>query len=154
TDAALTPPIAREVCERTSSAAVVEGSIASLGSQYILSFLARNCSTGAILDREQEQVARKEEVLNSLTQMASRFRARAGESLASIEKLQTPLIEATTPSLEAFRNYSAAWKIVGSANPPAAVPLLKRALELDPNFAMAYALLGRVYSNTQQPDLA
>jgi len=153
-DAALTPAIAREVCERTSSTAVLEGSIASLGSQYILSVTARNCSTGEILDREQVQVARKEDVLNSLTQMAGRFRARLGESLASVQKVQTPLMEATTPSLEAFRDYAAAWKIQTSADPAGAVPLLQRAIQLDSNFAMAYALLGTVYGSTFQRDLA
>jgi tetratricopeptide (TPR) repeat protein/predicted Ser/Thr protein kinase len=153
-DAALTPAIAREVCERTLSAAMLEGSIANLGSQYILSVAARNCSTGEILDREQAQVARKEDVLNSLTQMAGRFRARVGESLASVQKFQTPLIEATTPSLEAFRSYAAAWKISTSADPAGAVPLLQRAIQLDANFAMAYALLGTVYGSTFQRDLA
>jgi serine/threonine protein kinase/predicted Zn-dependent protease len=153
-DTSLTPAVAKDVCERTSSAAVLEGAVAKLGSQYILSFAARNCTTGNILYRAQEQVTRKEDVLNSLAQIAGRFRARAGEPIASVEKLQTPLFQATTPSLEAFRVYSAAVKIGASADPAGAVPLLQRAVQLDPNFATAYAVLGRIYSNTQQRDLA
>jgi eukaryotic-like serine/threonine-protein kinase len=153
-DAVLTASLAKEVCERTSSAAVLDGSIASLGSRYILNFTARNCRTGDVLDREQTQLASKEDVQNALTQIAGRFRARAGEALATIEKLHTPLIDATTPSLEAFRNYSAAWKIHTSQDQAAAIPLLQRAIQLDPNFAMAYALLGTVYGSSLQRELA
>ncbi len=146
-DAPLTPEIAKEVCERTASAAVLNGSIASLGNQYVLGLRAKNCRTGDILDEEQVQAARKEDVLNSLSQMASRFRTRAGESLATVQKHEIPLAEATTPSLEAFRAFSAAWRVAYSAGPTAAVPLLKRAIEIDPNFAMAHALLGRKYGD-------
>jgi serine/threonine protein kinase len=99
-DAPLTSEIAREICERTASAAVLEGSVASLGSQYVLGLRARNCRTGNVLDEEQAQAARKEDVLNALSQIASKFRTRVGESLATVEKHDTPLAEATTPSLE------------------------------------------------------
>src|SRR6202041_3189590 len=100
-DARLTPAIAREICERTSSAAVLDGSIASLGSQYVLGLRAKDCKSGKVLAEEQVQAARKEDVLNALSQIASRFRTHLGESLATVEKHNTPLAEATTPSLEA-----------------------------------------------------
>ena len=105
-DARLTPDVARVVCVRTGGAAVLEGSIAALGSQYVLGLRATNCATGDILADEQAQAARKEDVLSTLSQMATRFRTRVGESLATIERYSTPL-EATTPSLEALQAYSA-----------------------------------------------
>ncbi len=105
-DARLTSEVAQQICERTASAAVLEGSIASLGSQYVLGLRARNCNTGNILDQEQVQAARREDVLNSLSQIARKFRTRLGESLATVEKHSTPLAEATTSSLEALKAYS------------------------------------------------
>ena len=153
-DARLTPELAREICERTGSAAVLEGSIASLGSQYVLGLRAKNCRTGDVLDEEQVQAARKEDVLNALSQMASRFRTRVGESLTTVEKHNTPLAEATTPSLEALKAYSAGWKIHTSSGATAALPLFKRAMEIDPDFAMAHASLGRKYADLDESDLA
>lgn len=102
-DALLTPELARQICERTGSAAVLEGSFASLGSQYVLGLRAKNCRTEDILDEEQVQAARREEVLNALSKIPSKFRSRAGESLAMVQKHDTPLAEATTPSLEALK---------------------------------------------------
>ena len=102
-DARLTPELAQDVCVRTASAAVLDGSIASLGSQYVVALRARNCSTGDMLADEQAQAARKEDVLGALSQIAVRFRTRVGESLATIEKHSVPLEEATTPSLEAWK---------------------------------------------------
>ena len=133
-DAPLTPDLAREICERTGSAAVLEGSIASLGSQYVVGLRARNCRTGDILDDEQAQAMRKEDVLNALTQIASKFRSRVGESLSTIQQHDTPLAEATTPSLEALEAYSLAWKVHSSSGATAALPLFRRATEIDPNF--------------------
>jgi len=153
-DAPLASDTAREVCERTGSAAVLEGSIASLGSQYVLGLRAKNCRTGEILDEEQVQATRKEDVLNALSQIASRFRSRIGESLATVKKHDIPLQEATTPSLEALKAYSEAWKIASSTGPADAVPLLQRAIHLDPNFAMAHAFLGRVYGDIWEPVLS
>jgi eukaryotic-like serine/threonine-protein kinase len=153
-DTRLTPEIAREVCERTASAAVLDGSIASLGSQYVLGLRANACRTGDILDAEQVQAARKEDVLNSLSHIASRFRTRVGESLATVEKYDTPLAEATTPSLEALKAYSAGWKVFSSMGHAAALPLFKRAVELDSKFAMAHASLGRMYSGIEEPALS
>src|SRR5262250_3565352 len=100
-DARLTPEIAREICERTTSTAVLDGSIASLGSQYVLGLRAKDCRSGDVLAEEQAQAARKEDVLNVLGQIASKFRTRVGESLATVARHNTPLAEATTPSLEA-----------------------------------------------------
>jgi eukaryotic-like serine/threonine-protein kinase len=154
-DARLTTELAREICERTTAAAVLDGSIASLGSQYVLGLRAKNCRTGDVLDEEQAQAARKEDVLNALSQIASKFRTRVGESLATVEKHSTPLAEATTSSLDALKAYSAAQKILFSANNlAAAVPLLKRAIEIDPKFAMAYASLGFNYGLMGEPVLS
>jgi serine/threonine protein kinase len=153
-DARLTPELAQEVCTRTSATAALEGSIASLGSQYVLGLRARNCRTGDDIDDEQTQAARKEDVLNALGQMASKFRRRAGESLATVEKHSTPLEEATTPSLEALKAYSAAMKVGFSTGLGDAVPLLNRAIEIDPKFAMAYASLGLNYSNLGESALS
>ena len=147
-DQRLTPDVAKEVCERSGGAAVLEGSIASLGSQYVLGLRAKNCRTGDVIDDQQMQAAKKEDVLTVLGRIASRFRTRAGESLASVKQLETPLVEATTPSLEALKLYSAAWKLGLSPDPSAAEPLLQRAIEIDPQFAMAYAFLGRIYGDT------
>jgi eukaryotic-like serine/threonine-protein kinase len=153
-DARLTPEVSREICERTASAAVLDGSIASLGSQYVLGLRARSCRTGDVLDEEQVQAARKEDVLNALSQIASKFRTRLGESLTTVEKHDTPLAEATTPSLEALKAYSAALKVLFSAGPEAALPLFKRAAEIDPQFAMAQAYLGRVYDDVGESPLS
>ena len=141
-DARLTPAVAREICERTSSAAVLDGSIASLGTKYVLGIRAKNCRTGDVLAEEQGQAARKEDVLNVLSQVASKFRARLGESLITVEKHNTSLETATTSSLEALKAYSTAMQVSFSSGFVDALPLLKRAVEIDPKFAMAYALWG------------
>ena len=146
-DTRLTPEIAREICVRTASAAVLDGSIASLGSQYVLGLRAEDCRTGDVLAEEQVQAARKEDVLNALGQIASKFRTRVGESLITVKKHDTPLAQATTPSLEALKAYSAGWKASFSTGSAAAIPFLKRAIEIDPNFASAYAALGRMYGD-------
>ncbi len=152
-DARLTPELAHEVCERTASAAVLDGSIANLGSQYVLGLRAKNCRTGDVLDEEQVEVARKEDVLNALTQIASKFRTRVGESLVTVEKHDTPLAEATTPSLEALKAYSMGWKVVASPGGDAAVPFFKHAVEIDPKFAIAYASLGLMYGSSGETEL-
>jgi DNA-binding winged helix-turn-helix (wHTH) protein/tetratricopeptide (TPR) repeat protein len=153
-DTQLTPPVARGVCERTGSAAVLEGSIAPLGSQYVLTLQAKSCRTGEVLDQEQVQAAKKEDVLSALSQIAGRFRNRVGESLTTIQEHNTPLAEATTPSLEALEAYSAGWKLHTSNGAMAALPLLKRAVEIDPNFAVAQATLGREYADLDESDLS
>ena len=153
-DARLTPEVSREICERTASAAVLDGSIANLGSRYVLTLRAKDCRSGDVLREEQVQATRKEDVLNALTQIASRFRTRVGESLAQVERHNTPLEEATTSSLDALKAYSTARKIVSSTGAPAAVPLFNRATELDPNFAMAHAWLGRLYDDVGESVLS
>jgi serine/threonine protein kinase/tetratricopeptide (TPR) repeat protein len=153
-DARLTPDIAHDVCVRTASAAVLEGSVAMLGSQFVLGLRATNCATGAILADEQAQATRKEDVLGTLSQMASRFRTRVGESMATIEQHSTPLEEATTPSLEAWKAFSIASNAYYSRDAAAALPLFERAVAIDPGFALAYARLGIHYSNVQESTLA
>jgi serine/threonine protein kinase/tetratricopeptide (TPR) repeat protein len=153
-NATLTPETAQEVCVRTASAAVLEGSIASLGTQYVLGLRATNCSTGDTLADEQAQAARKEDVLSALSQIATRFRTRVGESLATIEKHSTPLEEATTSSLDALSAYSAASKAVASNGWLKALPLLERAITLDPDFALAHAQVGFGHSVMGESALA
>lgn len=152
-DAPLTPDLARDICERTASAAVLEGSITSLGSQYVVALRAKNCRTGDVLDEEQVQAAKKEDVLNALSQIAVKFRTKVGESLATIEKYSTPLPEATTTSLEALKAYSMAWKVHSRSAPSDTIALNKRAVELDPNFASAHAFLGRTYGQLGETEL-
>ena len=131
-EARLTLEVAQQICERTASAAVLEGSIARVGSQYVLGLRATNCNTGNILDQEQTVAARREDVLNSLSQIARKFRTRAGESLATVEKHSTPLAEATTSSLEALKAYSTGLKVVLSSGTAAGIPFFRRAVEIDP----------------------
>ena len=150
-DARLTPDIAQGVCVRTGSAAVLEGSIAALGSQYVLGLRATDCTTGDILADEQAQAARKEEVLRTLSQIATRFRTRVGESLATIEKHSMPLAEATTLSLEALKTYNAAMTEFAW---PRRMPLLQRAVALDPEFASAHAQMAFGYSQSGESALA
>jgi tetratricopeptide (TPR) repeat protein len=107
-----------------------------------------------VIDEEQMQAARKEDVLNTLSRIASRFRGRAGETLATVDKLDTPLAEATTPSLEALKVYSMAFKVLTASGSAAAVPLYQRAIEIDPQFAMAYAMLGRLYGDIAESNLS
>ena len=153
-DVRITPAIAREICVRTGSAVALDGSISSLGSQYVLGLNAKDCHTGAVLVEDQVQVARKEDVLTALSQMAGKFRTQAGESLATVEKHNTPLAEATTSSLDALKAYSEGWKVSHTIGEAASVPFFKRAIEVDPNFAAAYAALGLMYGSSGEPDLA
>jgi DNA-binding winged helix-turn-helix (wHTH) protein len=150
TDARLTPALAREVCQRMAGAAVLEGSIARLGGQYVLGLRATNCSTGETLDAQQVQAAKKEEVLQALGQIASRFRTRVGESLASVSSLDTPLAEATTSSLEALKALGEANNVLNAKGSTASIPFFQRAIALDPEFALAHAALGRVYGDVGQ----
>lgn len=150
----LTSDVARGICERTGSIAVLEGSIAPIGTQYVLQLQAKNCRTGEVLDQEQIQAAKKEDVLNALDQIAGHFRKRVGESLATIQQRNTPLAEATTPSLEALEAYSTGWKLHTTVGTIAALPFMQRAVEIDPNFALAHATLGREYANIDEFDLS
>lgn len=152
-DARITPELGREVCARAGGGALLDGSIAKLGSEYVVGLRAIDCRDGAILDEEQAQAARKEDVLNALTQIASRFRTRVGESLAAIQEHNTALAEATTPSLEALKAYSTGRKLLTSTD-NAALPFFQRSIALDPNFAMAYAYIGRIYGNMGEAELS
>lgn len=151
-DSRLTPELAREVCQRTDSAATLDGSIASLGSQYVITLHATNCATGDILDTEQVQAARKEDVLGALSTVASSLRSRLGESIASVKSLDTPLDEATTSSLDALKAFSEADRLGNESGSAAAIPLEQRAVELDPKFATAWAMLGRLYGDVGQEE--
>ncbi|HXJ92493.1 MAG TPA: serine/threonine-protein kinase [Terriglobia bacterium] len=147
-DARLTQRLAREVCQRTASAATIEGSVASLGSQYVLGLKALNCHSGDLLAEEQVAADGKEQVLKALGEAATRVREKLGESLASVEKYDVPPENVTTPSLEALQAYSLGYQAqIVKDDWPAAVPLFQRAISLDPNFAMAYARLGTNYNN-------
>ncbi len=144
--ARLDSEVAQEICERTGGAAVLEGSIARVGSQYVLGFRAKDCSSGNILDQQQAVAAKREDVLNCLSQIARKFRTRVGESMAMVQRHSTPLAEASTPSFDAIKAYSAGMKaLLASGNFAPAVPFFRRAVEIDPAFAMAHAQLGFAY---------
>ncbi len=141
----LNAEIAREVCQRTESKAVLAGSISSLGTEYIVGLNALDCRTGDQLAQEQAQAARKEEVLNALDKAATKLRAKLGESLTTVQQFDTPIFEATTPSLEALKAFSLGQKVLLEKSGFDAIPFFKRAIELDPNFAIAYSQLGTVH---------
>jgi serine/threonine protein kinase/Tfp pilus assembly protein PilF len=144
--ARLTPELTREICQRTASAATIEGSISSLGSQYVLGLKAVNCRTGDLLSEEQLTANGKEQVLEALGKAASELRGKLGESLASLQKYDALPQNVTTPSLEALQAYGLAFRTMDVTNDYiAAIPLLERAINLDPNFAMAYLMLGEAY---------
>ena len=149
----LTANVTREVCQRTGSKAMLTGSIAGLGSQYVIGLKAVNCDTGDVLAEAQEQAAGKEAVLKALDAAAVSLRGRLGESLISVQKFDVP-IEATTSSLEALKNYSIGITAMHEKGDAAAIPFLKRAIELDPTFPLAYAALGNSYGNLNQRSLA
>jgi len=151
-DARLTPELARDLCQRTASAAVLDGSIASLGSEYVLGLRATNCHTGDILGEEQVRATGKEQVLTALDKAAAKLREKLGESAKSLQTFDTPLEQATTPSLEALQAYSLGRKTFYTKGEAAALPFLKRAVELDPNFAMAYRALA-ANGSLDQPNL-
>ncbi len=144
----LTDDIARQVCERTSSTATLNGSIAQIGSQYSLILKAINCATGATIASTEVQAADKNHVLGALTQVATDMRRKLGESLRSVQKYNAPVEQATTASLDALKAYSLGLEALSARNdPPAAIPHFQQAIALDPNFAMAYAGLGTAYNN-------
>ena len=147
----LTPDVARELCERAGSTASVAGSIASLGSEYVVGLKALNCQNGYTLAQEQITAASKEKVLDALGDAASKLRAELGESLTSVQKFDTPLEQATTSSLEALQAYSLGLRANYEKGAAAAMPYHQRAIELDPNFAMGYRAVGYDYYDLSQP---
>jgi DNA-binding winged helix-turn-helix (wHTH) protein/tetratricopeptide (TPR) repeat protein len=146
----LTPEVARELCQRAGSKAYVAGSIGSLGSEYVLGLKAVNCQNGDTLAQEQVTAASKEKVLDALGEAASKLRAGVGESLATLQKFDVPLVQATTSSLEALKALSLGRKASDEKGPAAALPYDQRAIELDPNFAMAYRSMGIDYTNLSE----
>ena len=146
-DTKLTPDVARELCQRAGSKAYLAGSIASLGSQYVLGLKAVNCQSGDPLAEQQVTAASKEKVLDALGEGASKLRGELGESLATVQKFDVPLSEATTTSLEALKAYSLGVKGASEKGPAAALPYGQRAIELDPNFAMGYDAVGSDYTS-------
>jgi serine/threonine protein kinase/Tfp pilus assembly protein PilF len=150
----LTPEVTREVCIRTGSKAMLSGSIAGLGSHYVLGLKAVNCETGDVLAETQEQTADREGVLKALDAAAVSMRSKLGESLSTVQKYATPLREATTSSLEALRIYSLGMKTVSMKGPTAALPFFKRTVELDPAFAEAYAGISSSYAQLGEQERA
>jgi len=151
-DERVTGSVAREICEREHIKAMLSGSIATLGSQYVVALDATNCATGDSLAREQVTAASKEAVLPAVGKAASNLRGKLGESLASIQKFDTPVTEATTSSLEALKAYAAADQMRNGGSEAESIPLFQRAIDLDPNFAMAHARLAAVYLNLGEED--
>jgi eukaryotic-like serine/threonine-protein kinase len=149
----VTREVADEICLRTGSKALLSGSISRLGSQYMVGLEAVNCGSGDTLAKEQAEASTKEDVVKALGIVASSLRTRLGESLASVQKFDVP-IEATTPSLEALKTFSMGVTSQTEKGDAEAIPFFKRAIEIDPNFAMAYARLGISYANLGQPSLA
>jgi len=146
----VTPALAREICQRTASKAMLTGSIAALGSQYVIGLKAVDCQTGDTLAEAQQQAPSKETVLKALDTAAASMRGRLGESLSSVQRYGTPLAEATTPSLEALKAYSLGRKMAYAKGTAAALPFFKGAVELDPNFAMAYRAMSIAYINLNE----
>ncbi len=153
-DTKLTPEVTRELCQRAGSKAYLAGSIASLGSQYVLGLKAVNCQSGDPLTEEQVTAASKEKVLDALGEAASKLRTELGESLATVQKLDVPLSEATTSSLEALKAYSLGRKAQNEKGPAGALPYDQRSIELDPNFAVGYLAVGNDYSSLGEPGRA
>jgi tetratricopeptide (TPR) repeat protein len=142
-DERLTQDVTREVCQRAGSKAFLIGTISSLGTHYVIGLKGLNCRTGDGLASEQVEADSREHVLKALSESATSMRKKLGESLATIQKYDAP-VEVTTPSLEALKAYSLGMKTWHQKGETAALPFFRRAVELDPKFAMAYARLGRV----------
>ena len=150
----LTPDVASDLCQRAGGKAYISGSIANLGSQYVIGLDAINCKTGDPLAQEQVTAENKEHILKALDEAATKLREKLGESLSTVEKFDAPLDQATTPSLEALKALSVGIKTLQEKGSAAAIPFFNHAIELDPNFAAAYGALGISYSNLREPGLA
>ena len=150
----VTSDVARDLCQRAGAKAYVAGTIGSLGSQYVISLDAINCKTGDTLVQQQVAADGKEHVLRALGEVATKLRAKLGESLSTVEKFDIPLDQATTPSLEALKALSLGRTTLQEQGSAAAIPFFNHAIELDPNFAAAYAALGISYSNLREPGRA
>jgi eukaryotic-like serine/threonine-protein kinase len=153
-EAKLTPAVARELCQRTGSAAVLDGSIAQIGTEYLLTLKAVNCASGESLASTEAQAGDENHVLEALGKIASEIRNKLGESLSTVQELNTPLEQATTPSLEALKAFSSGLKLINTTGSDAAIPFFKRAIELDPQFALAYSYLGITENDMGEISLA
>jgi eukaryotic-like serine/threonine-protein kinase len=153
-DTKITSDTAREICQRMGGKAYIAGSIVPLGGEYVLTLEASSCQDGDTMAREQVTAAAKEKVLDSLGMAASRLRSELGESLATVQRFDVALPQATTPSLDALKAYSLGEKLLYQKDPASAPPYFRHALELDPNFAMAYAELGITYYSLSEPGRA
>jgi eukaryotic-like serine/threonine-protein kinase len=147
-DERVTKELARDISQRTNSKAIISGTIASLGNDYVITLEATNAQSGDSLATEQMEASGKEQVLKSLDKAATGLREKLGESLASVKEYATPLEQATTSSLDALKQYSAGMALHNIGNDPPALPYFQKAVELDPTFAMAYASLGVVAANS------
>ena len=154
-EAKLTPKIAQDLCQRIGSAAVIEGSIAQIGTPYLLTVKAVNCSNGETLTSTEARASDKNHVLDALGKASSEIRSKLGESLNTVQKFDTPLEQGSTPSLEALKSYSEGMRAISTGNDtPAAIPLFKRAIELDPSFAQAYGVLSLQYQDLGESAIA
>jgi eukaryotic-like serine/threonine-protein kinase len=150
----VTPEIVREVCQRADCKAWIGGSIATIGSEYVIGLEAVNCLNGETLAQEQATAANKEKVLDALGEMAAKLRGGLGESLATVRKFDVPLSQATTSSLEALKAASLGYRTLREKGTDAAVPFFQHAVQLDPNFASGYLYLGKMYTNLGQYERA
>jgi len=150
----LTPELARELCQRTGSAAVLDGSITQIGMPYLLTVKAVNCVSGESLASAEAQASDKNHVLDALGKTASEIRNNLGESLSTVQKFDTPLEQATTPSLEALKAFSSGVKVLSTSGDADAIPFFRRAIELDPSFAVAYVHLGIAFTSIGEPSIA
>jgi len=153
-DERLTQDLARDLCQRVGSKAILSGSISSLGTHYVIGLNALNCATGDVLGSQQLEADGREHVLKALGESATQMRKKLGESLNSIQRFDAPIGQVTTPSLQALQAYSLGMKNKNANSDAGSIPFFKRAIELDPNFASAYARLGASYSNLWQVTLA
>jgi serine/threonine protein kinase/tetratricopeptide (TPR) repeat protein len=153
-DAQLTSELGRELCLRTGSTVVLDGSIAQIGTQYLLTLKAVNCASGASLASTETTATDKNHVLEALGKVSTEIRNKLGESLSTVQKLDTPLEQATTPSLEALKAFSSGIKVINITGSDAAIPFFKHAIELDPKFALAYAYLGIMENDVLEPSKA
>lgn len=153
-EAALASDVAREVCQRTGAAAVLDGSVAKIGAPYLLTVRAVNCASGESLASTEAEASDKNHVLDALGKAAAEMRNKLGESLSTVHRFDTPLEQATTPSLEALKAFSLGRQVLLTGGEGPAIPFYKRAVELDPNFALAYAWLGVGYTSIGEPNTA
>jgi hypothetical protein len=153
-DDRVTEEVARQICQRQGIKALLAGSISTLGSHYVISIEAINAVSGDVIARSQVEADRREKVLTALGTAASGLRKRLGESLSSIQKFDAPIDQVTTPSLEALKSFAAGDARRDAGDVAGAIPFYKHSIELDPNFALAYARLAAMYGDSSEPEVA